>query len=55
MKKWIPTYETTSQVKISESMPKDGVKEVICFPSMHQNLKNHHSKWEKRIKWSKQC
>ena len=47
MNTWIPTYEITSQAKIFESMPKNGMKGAIWLPSMHQNVKNDHSKWSK--------
>ena len=39
------SHETNSQAKVSESMLNDGMKGVIRLLSMHQYVKNQHSKW----------
>ena len=48
MNTWTLSHETTSQTKISESMPNDEMNGVIWLPSLHQDVNNHQPKEEKR-------
>ena len=48
MNTWTTFHETTSQTKIFESMPNDGMNWVIWLPFLHQDVKNCQPKEEKR-------
>ena len=48
MNTWTLSHETTSQTKIPESMPNDGMNGVIWLPFLHQDVNNRQPKEEKR-------